>query len=230
MALISPIHGQMSGKIGGNVFAANKGGQYVRQRRVPTNPGSVDQSNVRAVFAALATHWSSILTDAQREAWDQFAANVSVQNRVGMTIYLSGMNWFVHVNTLQFRVGGSLIDDAPSVYSLAAFNPIAVVYHTGTGDFEVEFTDTDQWVSEDGAFVFIQQGRPTSLATQFFKGPFRVCEGLAGDATTPPTSPQTGLTAPFPVSSDNKCFFRMTALLADGRPSAPTILEATVAV
>lgn len=228
MALIKPIHGQMSGSIAGNTYAHNKGGQYVRQRVVPTNPNTADQSQVRSVFAALAAGWSTGLTPTLRAAWDLFAANVPKINRLGDPVFTSGINWFIAVNALQFRVGGSFITAAPTTFALADLTQPSVSFDVATQLPSVSFTEADPWVSEDGAFLFIQMGRPVSGGVNFFRGPFRVTSGIAGDATTPPTTPQQPLSPPFVVSAGQSLFYRFTAIRADGRPSAPTIVKATL--
>lgn len=228
MALIKPIHGEMAGSIAGNTYARNRFGQYVRQRRMPVNPRTETQLSNRAVFAALASHWNSQLSQAERDLWDQFAANVPRQNKLGDQIFVSGLNWFQHINTLQYQVGGTLIEAAPSVYALAILGQVAITYHTSTGVFDVAFDVADPWVSEDGAYLYIQQGRPVGAGRNYFSGPFRAVQSVPGNATTPPTSPQSGLAAHYGVASGLRDYFRCTALRADGRPSPPAIVEATV--
>jgi hypothetical protein len=74
MALIIPILGELSGKLGGNVFARNKGGSYVRGWVKPTNPKTGAQMAVRSAFSSAATAWQN-LSDEQKSAWNQYALN-----------------------------------------------------------------------------------------------------------------------------------------------------------
>lgn len=60
----------MSGKLGGHVFATNKGGAYMRTKTTPTNPQTSFQTAVRSIFATLSTAWSG-LTASQRLTWNK---------------------------------------------------------------------------------------------------------------------------------------------------------------
>src|SRR5438309_10637939 len=71
-AKLLPIHGQMSGSIADNTFSHNKGGQYVRQRRVPTNPNSVKQQAARTILATLSAAWRT-LSATNQQAWNNWA-------------------------------------------------------------------------------------------------------------------------------------------------------------
>lgn len=228
MALINPIHGEMSGSIAGNTWSRNRGGQYVRQRTIPTDPNTPFQSARRSVFGQLAIAWSSLGED-QRAGWNQFAAQVPVTNKLGNVITLSGINWFVHVNTLQFLIGGVFISQPPTVPTLAQLTQPEVTVTVGAQIASVAFTDSDTWANQDGAFLIAQQGQNVSPGIVSYKSPFRIVGGIAGDGAAPPASPQDPGVLQFPVTAGAKNFWRFTAVLADGRPSPPTIVEATLA-
>lgn len=67
----SPL-GQLSGKMGGMVFAHNKSGPYVRRYAVPVNPNTGAQLTSRASFAGAVGSFHS-LTPAQKVQWQNFA-------------------------------------------------------------------------------------------------------------------------------------------------------------
>ncbi len=69
MALIKPIHGEMSGSIGGNTYAHNKGGQYVRQRTIPTQPNSQRQVAIRSYMSMAIDAWLNVLDANGRALW-----------------------------------------------------------------------------------------------------------------------------------------------------------------
>src|SRR3990172_5110235 len=48
---------EASGKLGGQVFTRNKGGAVLRNRVVGTNPQTVAQQAVRAIFGAISSAW-----------------------------------------------------------------------------------------------------------------------------------------------------------------------------
>lgn len=96
MALIktSAVVGEVSGKVGGNVFARNKGGAYVRNYTKPINPGTPDQTLVRSLFSNANQDWRA-LTDAERTGWNQLAESRTFKNRLGDDIKLSGIALFI---------------------------------------------------------------------------------------------------------------------------------------
>jgi hypothetical protein len=85
MAIIVPILGDLSGKIGGNVFAHNKGGSYVRQWKKPTNPKTNAQQLARAAFASAASLWAGC-SAVQKAAYETFAGTLfnPLNARVGV--------------------------------------------------------------------------------------------------------------------------------------------------
>lgn len=113
MALISPIHGTMSGKIAGNVWSHNKGGQYVRQRVIPVNRNSIRQQVLRTNLAANSRLWLSGLTGAGRQSWVDWANANPVTNRLGHSIQLTGIAAFNALNQLVRDFGGSAVLTTP---------------------------------------------------------------------------------------------------------------------
>lgn len=98
MAIISPIHGSMRGRIGGNVWSHNRGGDYVRLGTAPTNPNSGRQQEARTFLGDLAQAWETVLTAPQRALWNTYAQNHPVENSLGQEIFLTGLNWYVKIN------------------------------------------------------------------------------------------------------------------------------------
>lgn len=94
MALIKNSLGQISGKIGGNVFSSNRGGSYVRKWRKPTKVLNPKTSAVKAAMSIASQAWKS-LSAGQRTVWEQWAVGHQVFNRIGETITLSGFQYFV---------------------------------------------------------------------------------------------------------------------------------------
>ena len=97
MALIRPIHGEMSGSIAGNTYSRNKGGLYVKRAAHPTNPNSELQQAARATLQSISAGWAS-LTDAQRDNWNQYAAANPRINRLGESFLATGHQWYVALN------------------------------------------------------------------------------------------------------------------------------------
>jgi len=60
-------------------FSKWKGRNYVRQRVIPANPQSANQTGMRCMMSALAKAWAS-LTAAQKAFWDDLAAASTISN------------------------------------------------------------------------------------------------------------------------------------------------------
>lgn len=205
-----------SGKLGGIVFSHNRFGAYMRTRVVPTNPSSADQQTVRNYMSQLTNAWYNILTSAQRDSWETYAANVPVTNRIGQQIYLTGLNWYVACNSARLRtVDLTRIDDGPTVFNMATFNAVAVSASAATQLVSFIFDDSDDWALDDGALC--QFGtRPQNASINYNAQPFRYGGRLLGDTAVPPTSPGT-FTHPFVFVAGQRIWVRFNCVNPDGR-------------
>lgn len=94
MAKITNLIGELSGKMGGLVFAKNKAGAYVRAFAAPTNPRSNAQLALRSAFTSTITSWHA-LTDAVKAQWNNYAVtNFKAKYPIPGVRY-SGFNAFV---------------------------------------------------------------------------------------------------------------------------------------
>lgn len=221
MALVDPIIGRMSGKIAGLVFMNGPGGSSVRSWQVPTNPNTPAQQAIRSAQTQLSNRWVATLTPAQRADWETYAANVTVPGRFGNPINLSGISMYVRCNTprIQWFGGAAMLDAAPTIFNLGEMTaPSMELVNTAT--FNVTFNAADDWVSEDGAAMFVYCSRNQNESKNFFKGPYRqTTDFLLGSSGAPPASPQV-LTLPFPAVDGNRTFFFVRVSRGDGRLSA----------
>lgn len=90
----SALVADIKGKVGGNCFARNRGGIYVRAKIKPLNPRSVLQQQRRATASAAAAAWGAI-TAQQRADWQAYALNTGWSNRLGDSINIGGEAAFV---------------------------------------------------------------------------------------------------------------------------------------
>lgn len=93
----SAIVADIRGTLGGNVFSSNKGGNYVRRYKKPTNTNTIPQQIMRALFMALSTSWRA-LADASRAAWIAIAPHYPYMDSLGETKILSGQQLFMKLN------------------------------------------------------------------------------------------------------------------------------------
>ncbi len=223
--LVRGILTTMSGSLGGITAARNKGGQYLRARVVPVDPGSPAQTTLRTVFSALAVAWQTILTQANRDAWDTYAENVTVVNRIGETVNITGFNMYIRSNTPRVQAGFARVDAGPTSFNLGEFTDVSIAIVGGTSDVDVTFDNTDAWANEDDAIMTVLTSREKAPTINFFKGPYRLGGAIEGDALMAPTSPAV-IVSDFPYTAGNKGFAQVRVSRADGRLSNVQRVEA----
>lgn len=210
---------EIRGSIGGQVHSKNRYGNYIRQRTIPVNPNSTRQQAVRADLAFLVEQWSAILTVAQRDAWAVYAAAITMTNKLGESIKLTGFNHFVRSNVSILNNALTYVPDGPVILSLPGSDPdFAVAFSEATQEISVTFDEEAAWVDQDLGFMSIHQGMPQLATRNFFGGPFRRIGLIAGDAITPPTSPQV-ISVSFPIAEGMKDWAFGRISTEDGRLS-----------
>lgn len=211
--------GNISGSIGDTTFSRNRFGPYIRRRAIPVNPRSARQNVVRNAVQTLAQLWASIVTSAQRAAWEVYADSIIVTNRIGAQTKLTGFNHYIRSNAVMLQAGGIRVDIGPTTLSLPPTDPtFAVVVDEATQQISVTFDNTQPWANDDNGFMNIQMSQPHGAAVNFINGPFRHAGAIVGDGTTPPTSP-TVFATPFPVGELQQTVVQARVLEEDGRLS-----------
>lgn len=211
--------GQLSGSVGALTASRNKGGAFIRQRVIPTNPGTQPQTQVRSAMGQLAALWTNTLTQSQRDAWDVYALNVPLLNRLGESVQVTGLNQYQRSNIVRVQNGLPRVDEGPTIFNLGDFTEPAIATFTNPTALSLTFTDTDDWVAEDDAAMLVYGSRNTGVAIKYFKGPYqKYAVQLLGDSLLPPTSPFAGVN-PFNVSGGNQAFIKVAVTRADGRYS-----------
>jgi len=223
---------QMSGSIAGSTFARNRFGNYARAKTKPVNPNScghsllgvddsVSQAHVRAALAMLTARWSQVVTSAQRTAWNLYAASVSMKNRLGEAVNLTGFNHYIRSNAACAAAGYTLVDAGPTVFELPEKDPsIIVVPAAGTQACALTFDDTMEWVDEDGAALLIWQGRPQNPQRNYFGGPWIGMKDKGGSSASPKTSPES-FSALCTFAEGQKIWYKFRIIRADHRLSEP---------
>ncbi len=215
----SNIFSQASGSLDGTVFSHNSSGRYVRNRTIPTNPQSTRQNAIRGLFGAISGVWGSVLSQAERHSWDVYARNITFTNRVGDAIFLSAFNHFCRSAVPRAQAGLPTGPSGPTELTLPTRDPaLSAFFRFNTDLINVQFDDTLDWVSEDGAGLLVAMGLPQPPSRNFFATPYRFAGVIQGDSGTPPTSPQT-LAAPFVLGAGQRVWMRARITRADGRLS-----------
>lgn len=221
---------QISGSIGGNTFARNRFGNYIRARTKPINPNTSGQQAVRNALADLTTRWSSVLTDVQRIAWNLYASNTQMTNRLGEAIYLTGFNHFIRSNSILLREADTLVYDGPTTFELPAQDGLfAVTISEAAQEISVVFDVALPWVDENQGKLWIFMGSPQNAQRNFFGGPWKYAGSESGDSTTPPTSPVT-IPCPFVATEGQRIWVYARIQREDGRLSQKFRSDIIVAV
>ncbi|MBA7637166.1 hypothetical protein ES703_44801 [subsurface metagenome] len=89
---------QASGNIGAVNFTRWKGVQVARTTYVPFYTPSGKQMTQRGLMTFVSAQWGTALTPAERQAWEERAADIVVKNRLGIEYKPSGYQLFMKWN------------------------------------------------------------------------------------------------------------------------------------
>lgn len=224
MLFKSPIFSQASGSIAGATFSRNRGGMYTRARAIPTNPNTTKQANIRSYLTSMVTYWTTTLTAVQRLGWEVYASNVTVLNRLGDAVHLTGQQMFLRTNVLGQQVGATVVADAPTTYNTG--NPIAGItsFTIAGGVATIVLAVMAPGTSGAGKKI-LQVGFPQNAARNFFKGPYQNAYSAAVIAAS--TAPTMVITlasawlASYTPTTGQYIPCRLRVLYTDGRLSLP---------
>ena len=167
---------EASGKLGGHVFAKNKGGAYLRTKVTPSNPQSVAQTAVRILFAVISAGWSA-LTAAQRASWDAAVESFKVTNIFGDLKVLSGKALYQRLNQNRQLTGQAILQVAPAVAPINATGASGVAGSVAGTSLDITTTkDTT------GMFLLVSATGSLTAGTKFVKNKLRNIGTFAGAA------------------------------------------------
>jgi hypothetical protein len=193
-----------SGSIAGTTYSHNRAGQYVRNRRSPTQPvGTGRRGVIRAAFGAASTAWAS-LSQAVQAAWTSYAAGHPYSDSLGQSIKLTGHQMYVAINTMLINCGvpqSATIPVSDAVFS-AQFTAFTAV-HAGA------ITITPSGLGAAGDHLLIALSAPQSGGRGFCKT-FWQQTVVAGNVVAA-TVLTTAYVAQFgAVQAGQRIFYRLT--------------------
>ncbi len=143
MAIITPgpTVAAISGSIGGTVYSRNRGGAYIRNRAIPTDPNTAAQQNVRAILATQSQGWAD-LTATQRASWKLWASQNPIVNALGNAITMSGHQAYIKLNARLDFDDQTLLTVPPIVNAPLALDTLVVDGDEGAGDVDITYTAT----------------------------------------------------------------------------------------
>lgn len=218
-----------SGKLNGSVAASNRGGAYIRNKGVTSNPQTASQQANRSMFGSISSNFRS-LTESQIEAWNNAAQDFPVIDRFGDTRYLSGLALYVQLNKNLVGIGETQIANPPAKQAFPAIVSISAAVNNfapGSMDLNVTFAET---VGAD--FVLEVKATPSvSPSVSFLKNRYRKIDVEAGQAsTTIDWNNRAAYVAVFgtPVLGEKISFECTLVSTISGERSAPFIVSTIV--
>lgn len=102
------------GKIAGQVFKGSRFGVVLTTKMQTAKLLTPKQSVIRCRFETLSKRWWEVLTPTQRTDWRDLAAANPRPNVWGDDYPLTGLSYFISVNSLLLQAGLNATDDAPA--------------------------------------------------------------------------------------------------------------------
>lgn len=202
-----------SGSIGGTTFSHNRAGLYTRARRVPVNPRTPFQTQIRSGLASLQALYPT-LNASQQQGWADLASQMTFVDRLGSTFKMTAQQIFVAANARLVQTGAPAYQGRPDSATRCPLNtsPLAVTITTSGTTASLAFDNTEAWANDVNGLLLLYASRPQNSTKNFYAGPYRLAASIAG-AMVPPTSPAT-ITLPFASGVvGTKQFFRVVVLL-----------------
>lgn len=210
-----PLIADARGSIAGCTFTRARAGAVVRVRVKARDPSSNAQNLHRAQTSVLFNHWSQLLTNAERLAWNTLGAASTLRNRLGDRYAPTGQQLFFRTNSLALAAGDSIIEAAPP--SAIGEMPVLILSpHVGPnhidltigGDSPGNTTETLYWLS--GSYPAARYSRPYKY--KWFDH-------------QPTPNPYLAITIDDPTGSafltDRTTFIRLRILYPNGQLSGP---------
>jgi len=110
--VMSPLYSaKASGKFMAMVFQSWRGLAVVREFEAPTQPNTVRQVAVRAIFTEISNYWANTLTEGLRTAWANFVLRWT--DLWGNEVSLTGLNLFQKFNFILRDSGRAFQETTP---------------------------------------------------------------------------------------------------------------------
>lgn len=170
---------QLSGSIGGTVYARNRGGAYIRNKTAPIQPNSGLQSGSKTIFAAAVNTWTNTLSNSERTAWNAYASAVPYTDVFGDTRYYSGQQRYIQLYIALTNSGGNPASaaSAPTTMTEAEnvlSTSITVNQGAKTADLSAVLAATLTPIDITvGDMLLFHVGTSITQATNYFNGPYR---------------------------------------------------------
>jgi len=210
------------GKIGGHVASKNGAGAFFRTKVTPTNPNTVAQSAARVLFALISQGWS-VLTAAQRSAWNESVPEWQQTNIFGDLKKPTGKSLYQRLNNQAQSVGLPAVTDVPEKGVLP--DGIVTTATIAVGAATLVLADVNADASTQ---VALWATAPLSQGTGVVGSRLRQIYAVAGDAYNSGDA-YTAYVAKFGApTADNNIFVGVKYVISTGQASPVQVLKASV--
>lgn len=177
---------ELSGKLNGSVAVRGKGGNYIRNRVIPTNANTQAQVEVRQLFAVVSKLWSN-LTEEQRDSWNSATETWKYSNLFADIKQLSGKALHQKLNSNLVLNGFTPINLAPNKVEFEPYrvSSDSISSSTGTADIGISSLDGNN-LSSDSVYILFLSKRSTSGTYRFVN--YKRVALLTPNGTTNPIS------------------------------------------
>lgn len=201
----------MSGSIANQVYSHNKGGSYIRNKGIPTNPNSTKQQAMRAILSTLSGAWS-LLTATQQGQWANWAALNPITDKLGQSITLSGQQGFIQLNARVLQSGATVNNAPPAGTGPAQFTTVTGAW---VSPFAVTITFTATPLAA-GQKVVVFGTLPGSKGRNGNRNAARLLGYSAAAAASP-----AAITSPYPGIAAQASNLYVSIMDSAGRISPP---------
>lgn len=183
MAKFTPgaIVARISGSSGGVVYSHNRGGMYFRNRSTPVISTTEYALESKARMAFFSQQWRT-LSEANRLAWKQYAAEKPIIDTLGDSRNMSAANAYIKLNSRLDLAGIAAISVPPTSAAPPALLSLTLTADIGAGSVAVAYTATPLGA---GKRLWIQAAVTSSPAVVYIKNLLRFCGVSAAAAASP---------------------------------------------
>lgn len=114
MAAFDPIFGNLSGRVGANVWSRNAAGAYVRNGPKPVNTNTARRQQTKTAFQQSSDAWRDAVDQSGKTDWDAYSTNTTVTGKFGKERKRTGRGWFMAINSFLLN-GAEPLQLAPPI-------------------------------------------------------------------------------------------------------------------
>lgn len=166
----APLHSaEARGRVGGLVYNTWRGLATVKAKSAPAQPRSQKQLAIRSIAITLARRWQTILQSV-RDAWNAYAATHTSVDWTGNPVRLTGLNWYLAINTRQLHASNAQAANPPSIPA----PPAVVNFNAANGAGTSVLTWTTPADDDYNVTIYLQGPHSPGAIGSIPKAKFRV--------------------------------------------------------